>query len=334
MKRLFFIAPIALTVFASCLVIKKRYMGGYRVFKQEHVTDLVNKSTCVQKKINPILPQRSPELSLYAFQKNELVMDNTISGKIKSEAEHEIDNILKDNPNKKHVIYFNREKKNDVHIRKSISKNRPSEIEDDPWKITGKSKQIAILLCIILGALGVHRFYLGYTGLGCLYALTFGLFFAGCAIDLIRLFSDDLKPKISESQKKSIRNEIESNTQLAGSPISNNTVAEPEVVTKDAKNGILELNLYYNSIHSGLGFLRFDGYKYFKDENNDPYYRRIPAYDSVKAHRMLMERCQSLGFKTYKKFSGFRKECQERNGGATGICARYKAVIECQCMNQ
>ena len=37
-----------------------------------------------------------------------------------------------------------------------------------------KSKLTAILLCLFLGSLGIHRFYLGYTLIGVIQLLTFG----------------------------------------------------------------------------------------------------------------------------------------------------------------
>lgn len=50
-----------------------------------------------------------------------------------------------------------------------------------------KSKTVTLLLCIFLGALGIHRFYVGKTGSGILYLLTGGLFGIGWIIDIIKL---------------------------------------------------------------------------------------------------------------------------------------------------
>ncbi|MEI8278161.1 MAG: TM2 domain-containing protein [Bacteroidota bacterium] len=59
----------------------------------------------------------------------------------------------------------------------------------------GKSQVIALILCLLVGGLGIHRFYLGYTWQGVVQLLTGG----GCGlwalIDLIRIITGDLKPK-------------------------------------------------------------------------------------------------------------------------------------------
>lgn len=60
----------------------------------------------------------------------------------------------------------------------------------------GKSQIVALLLCIFLGLLGIHRFYLGYTGMGLLYLFTAGLFGIGWIIDIILLIiPNGLTPK-------------------------------------------------------------------------------------------------------------------------------------------
>ncbi len=61
-----------------------------------------------------------------------------------------------------------------------------------------KSQVIALILVLVVGGLGIHRFYLGYIWQGVVQLLTAG----GCGIwwliDLIRILTGDLKPKDGE----------------------------------------------------------------------------------------------------------------------------------------
>ncbi len=52
-----------------------------------------------------------------------------------------------------------------------------------------KSRMLAILLCLSLGWIGVHRFYLGYTFKGIIQLLTLGGFGIWAVIDFIRLLT-------------------------------------------------------------------------------------------------------------------------------------------------
>lgn len=80
---------------------------------------------------------------------------------------------------------------------KQFSKNeRPGDKAIGAGKTTGKSQIVAFLLCLFLGLIGVHRFYLGYPLVGVLYIFTFGLFGIGWLIDLILLIiPNGLTPK-------------------------------------------------------------------------------------------------------------------------------------------
>jgi len=60
--------------------------------------------------------------------------------------------------------------------------------------ITMKSKTVALILSILVGGLGVDRFYLGYTGIGVLKLLTAGCFGVLWLIDIINIASGKLLP--------------------------------------------------------------------------------------------------------------------------------------------
>lgn len=100
----------------------------------------------------------------------------------------------------------------DHATRKALRQELKRQLSKAPAGTTagGKSQLVALLLLIFLGGLGIHRFYLGYTGMGILYiALLLTSFlivpaialFVLLIIDLIRIITGSLKPKNGEYGK-------------------------------------------------------------------------------------------------------------------------------------
>lgn len=61
--------------------------------------------------------------------------------------------------------------------------------------MSSKSRLVALLLCLFLGGLGVHRFYTGKIGTGILWLLTGGCFGIGVLVDLIVIICGNFKDK-------------------------------------------------------------------------------------------------------------------------------------------
>lgn len=57
-----------------------------------------------------------------------------------------------------------------------------------------KDKTLALILSVMLGGLGIDRFYLGYTGIGVLKLLTGGCFGVLWIIDIINIATGKLLP--------------------------------------------------------------------------------------------------------------------------------------------
>ena len=64
-----------------------------------------------------------------------------------------------------------------------------------PTGVSSKSKITALLLCIFLGTLGVHRFYVGKVGTGIVWLLTLGVCGIGVIVDIIMIAVGKFKDK-------------------------------------------------------------------------------------------------------------------------------------------
>lgn len=70
---------------------------------------------------------------------------------------------------------------------------RNTESEKSKWVPVGKDKITAIILCLFLGAIGIHNFYLGETKKGIIkiaFCLLFGVSAILALIDLIKMITD------------------------------------------------------------------------------------------------------------------------------------------------
>lgn len=78
---------------------------------------------------------------------------------------------------------------NNVNTNTNVNNN--SRYENYPYK----SRGVALILAIILGGLGIHRFYVGKIGTGIIYFFTCGLFFIGWIIDIIMIAMGGFRDK-------------------------------------------------------------------------------------------------------------------------------------------
>lgn len=100
--------------------------------------------------------------------------------------------VSKFTPKQKERIEKKIEKVKKKAAKKAQKKNNTVAPAPDS---SGSSQVIALILVLVAGLIGAHRFYLGYIGIGIAQILTLG----GCGIwtliDLVRIITGDLQPK-------------------------------------------------------------------------------------------------------------------------------------------
>ena len=59
-----------------------------------------------------------------------------------------------------------------------------------------KKKGVALILCIFLGVIGAHNFYVGRIGRGLLFLCTGGLFAIGWLVDIIKIATGSFRDNV------------------------------------------------------------------------------------------------------------------------------------------
>ena len=211
MKRIKQITIIALllgTILPSCTVQKRLHMKGVHVewntsklnskesvketesFKKKNV--FVKDEIVENYKNTEIKISSEIELSNSESEFVNLIDDNKVNQKIKNN--DDVSSNLNKTVDNQEV--FSNNTINEV--RKKVKKKQ----YDDESSEGGKSQIIALILVLVVGAFGIHRFYLGHIGIGILMLLTGGLCGLLILIDLIRIVTGDLKPKGGDYTEK------------------------------------------------------------------------------------------------------------------------------------
>lgn len=86
-----------------------------------------------------------------------------------------------------------------------------------------KNHAVELILCLLFGYMGVHKFYKGKTGMGILYLCTFGLFGVGWIYDIVVLCL--AIGKRSDSLNKDSQNTASNSNTLTGNPVHTYKVA-------------------------------------------------------------------------------------------------------------
>ena len=202
MKKIYLLTLIV-AIFASCSTTSD-VVSNKRIQKRKYTKGFNIKS---QKKNNYNLAfnnQSSSEFSsknnvnensdLFLASKEGVIIGQTIANQtLRTELNNILINEKKSNKisNVSDPVLVkdlkNELKSNKKEIRKAIKTLAKS---GGKAPVTGQEKTVALVLLLLVGALGVHKFYLGQTGKGILYLFTGGLCGIGLIIDLIKLLTD------------------------------------------------------------------------------------------------------------------------------------------------
>jgi len=205
LKQISFIGLALTFILSSCSMEKRVHLSGYHI-KWENAKNNSNKQEFSKTNTNnEVLSENEStvettvamEPTEISFTDNSELFDNALIASVdNSVIVLEPPKINLNNKSNKPVVSENFLTSYETKTIIKEQKKQNKKVDRKTTTGGGKSQIVALILCILLGLIGVHRFYLGYTGLGLLYLLTFGLFGIGWLIDLILLIiPNGLTPK-------------------------------------------------------------------------------------------------------------------------------------------
>lgn len=196
-KKYSLFALATLLFLSSCTIEKRIYMPGYHIdqINSKHRPEIQKTVANINRKQNNKQAEKDKNNTENTFSSPLANNDFIIIDDSSMRRKHEATTIFADKKNSHSSEKIVSENK---IVTKANSKKNSQKHRNNTPDGGGKSQLVALLLCIFVGTLGIHRFYLGYIGIGIIQLLTLG----GCGIwtliDLIMIITGDLKPKGSE----------------------------------------------------------------------------------------------------------------------------------------
>jgi TM2 domain-containing membrane protein YozV len=223
-KSILFIGIAVMFLLSSCTMEKRVYLSGFHVEwkkSKEHVNhqEQIRNNALIEAEQNQVATVSTLKNNDNAKNNNSTVEDNEalstndynapiVNNESATNIDNDnivaaVDNNITISQSLKPTFYktgtsVNSEKATNVTqitSKQTNQKSKAASTEKSESKGKGKSWIVALLLAFFLGALGIHRFYLGYTTIGIIQLLTAGGLVIWALIDFIRILIKDLKPK-------------------------------------------------------------------------------------------------------------------------------------------
>ena len=206
MKKIYLLTLI-LGIFASCSttsdvvsnkrIQKRKYTRGFNIKSQNNNHNLALKDQTRSVFSSEESIENNDNTGLVFASKEGVIVEQTIANQtLKIELKNlnsllinktksaNTNNPVNTVPSKDLKKEFKANKKEVKETVKTLVKSGKEE------PLSGDEKTVALILLIFVGALGIHKFYLGQIGPGILYLFTGGLCGIGLIIDFIKLLTD------------------------------------------------------------------------------------------------------------------------------------------------
>ena len=208
MKKIYLLTLI-LAIFASCSttsdvvsnkrIQKRKYTKGFNIksHNNNHILASKDQSISVFSSEESIENNDNTNTDLVFASKEGVIIEQSVANQTLRTELKNLNSLLinekKSSKTNKAIdpVLLNDLKKQFKANKKEVKESFKTIVKSGKKEpVSGSEKTVAIVLLLLVGALGVHKFYLGQIGPGILYLLTGGLCGIGLIIDLIKLLTD------------------------------------------------------------------------------------------------------------------------------------------------
>ena len=209
MKKIYLLTLI-LAIFASCSttsdvvsnkrIQKRKYTKGFNIKSQNknnHNLASKDQSSSVFSSEVSVVNNDNTNTDLVFASKEGVIIEQSIANQTLRAELKSLNSLLikekkstKTNKSVNPVLLKDLKKEfkaNKKEVKETV-KTLVKSTKKEP--VSGNEKTVALVLLLLVGVLGIHKFYLGQIGAGILYLLTGGLCGIGLIIDLVKLLTD------------------------------------------------------------------------------------------------------------------------------------------------